>query len=1600
LQPLLSQLEAEGFAISMDTLLRIEQILLATGNKYRANPEGLKEILCPIIANSEPEQVKFNRLFDYYLQQIKASDILPELPLPPVPVKRSRLGPKFLFILLGIVLAAFLLASGFSFWLANNDQTEILPPKEIIRPLPEAPCVPDQKPPAYFKASTNTIQAGQQITFLNQTTTSRNTTFIWNFGDGQSAQTNADTVSHVFMRSGVLPVSLTAFYPDEVQYCDSTYRVNVTISASDQKIALPQMFPHPDYELTIYQFNWIKFLSILGVALVLLLLFLLASDWYTQLRAMAKQIADNQLSEYLRRQQAKNAKGGNIAPFNISFPSQEANIEAVQEVYEVANAMRQRQSSDAVKLNMVQTIRKTIQAGGIVTLCYDQQSQSTEYLALIDHTCRNDHRARFFENWIDTLSLENVLIEKFFFRQDPRICWNNAHPDGIAIEELARLYPKHRLVVLDDGDYLLNPLRPQLKDWVLAAFETWNRRALVTPAEPEHWMYRERLLSNVFVVLPANLQGQAQLAELLSSDEATDFKKLHTRFMRSQRHAPMPVHSAENPDVDWTALKQYLTIPDQNGYPDEGLYTLLCALVCFDPITWEITLAIAKALKDNGIISGQTATHNSLLLLTRLPWLQQAYMPPSVRQYLLDELRQMPQAELVARKAAIELLDSIDLKEDSFARRKKEQFLQQQLTEAGNALQFAETEIESREKEQMRLKVKGNTQQQEQYEQQKMPDAKPRMENPQLLELLKQWFTVRQQPASEEAAPDVEQEYARQLRNKSLWKKSINSAFSIWLKQLPYYIPATLLVMVLGLPAFVIVSIYMLYLAITKQTQKMDLPAGILAATIPGLLLWIYGLFAWAGYTDGNLLKSETENRSAVLVNQGVDAFYANDLQKAAANFALALNLKPNNYYAQYNLAITHYAQAVKMYGNDDYTLAIKTFKQAAAEVDTSELRYNVWHNLGVCYQLLNNAGMLLQENATAQLTNPALAYYDSLNNANPGYLQRFAPNLSVLLGKKQMLEFDFPPRRLPAETPSVTAYAISKSGQYLFTGHKQGHCRTWHLPSLTLLESFETSIGNITCMDFSYNSALKAVGGEGGFIGWYMGDYELIKVDDKGPVTQLQFTPDGQQIAANFKNGTLQFYNLATQQPNPKLAFTPVSEQQNAFAMSPSGNLLAFIRSGNRLIELWQTEQEIKLAEIVPDGAFDSFTALAFSPDGKLLAATTESGRLTLYRTSGNFEKVKQTELKEQFTGSIGFSADAQTLIGLLGYTPSLWSAASLDRGFSFQPDNQLLDASFSPNGQYIVLHSADSNQLRLYQTAIYKNVVPIEPPNPADYLYIYGVVTDVSGNAVADLGIAEKSNTESMETVTLENGYFRFEYPKEYFRAGQTIELELRYPPQWVLVSPKPFKVKLAEQPQNPPIQVKVRNRNERTIETGQQGNSGNITNPNTESESRLIGSLRESNKFEQVANRFSDGLLLVYNGGKWFYLNRTGNPAFPGQYYDQANEFTNGTAKVTVNNQTYYIDKAGKCVRNCPPVNPCANIYCGAHGACNPQTGKCECKDGYTGNRCQNPPQTGVEQTVPNPCAGIVCGAHGRCNRQTGQCDCDEGYYGDRCQYKTGK
>eukprot|EP00457_Paulinella_chromatophora_P003986 gb/GEZN01003996.1/.p1 GENE.gb/GEZN01003996.1/~~gb/GEZN01003996.1/.p1 ORF type:complete len:641 (-),score=35.81 gb/GEZN01003996.1/:33-1955(-) len=83
-------------------------------------------------------------------------------------------------------------------------------------------------------------------------------------------------------------------------------------------------------------------------------------------------------------------------------------------------------------------------------------------------------------------------------------------------------------------------------------------------------------------------------------------------------------------------------------------------------------------------------------------------------------------------------------------------------------------------------------------------------------------------------------------------------------------------------------------------------------------------------------------------------------------------------------------------------------------------------------------------------------------------------------------------------------------------------------------------------------------------------------------------------------------------------------------------------------------------------------------------------------------------------------------------------------------------------------------------------------------------------------------------------------------------------------------------------------------------------------------------------------------------------------------------------------------GDCVlsRQCGARNVCENNNCNGRGTCSPSIGKCICKEGYRGDKCEI-----------DDCAAVVCLNGGECRRAAGAfCWCPLGFTGVSCETST--
>lgn len=67
-------------------------------------------------------------------------------------------------------------------------------------------------------------------------------------------------------------------------------------------------------------------------------------------------------------------------PYELVFPTQTQHIEISRDMYDGANALRQRQIHDRKQIDVRQTIEQTIRAAGMPTFVERHQSRPSEYL--------------------------------------------------------------------------------------------------------------------------------------------------------------------------------------------------------------------------------------------------------------------------------------------------------------------------------------------------------------------------------------------------------------------------------------------------------------------------------------------------------------------------------------------------------------------------------------------------------------------------------------------------------------------------------------------------------------------------------------------------------------------------------------------------------------------------------------------------------------------------------------------------------------------------------------------------------------------------------------------------------------------------------------------------------------------------------------------------------------------------------------------------------------------------------------------------------------------------------------------------------------------
>lgn len=456
--------------------------------------------------------------------------------------------------------------------------------------------------------------------------------FHWDFGDQESSTQRNPT--HRYRKEGYYTVVLKVTRTGQPGFCTSSTAAGLRVG--QDQVALRY------YDL---QYSPIDIQAIFGWPVWALVFLLGAGTFYFLFRwAKTQRPVPPPQPEPT---QGLAQQSPDRPPYEIPFRPLNSLIRNLAGQFRLADALRRRQEGLRQEVDVPKTLDVTIAGGGFLKLQFRSTTRPADYLFLVDEQNESSHQGRLLRHLVKVLHDQDVHAEVFYYRTEFFHFWNPQYPQGITLEQISRLCPEHRLVVFGDAHALLDPYgqgKQPLRHEAVADFQRWKQRLLLTPRPPQSWDYREANIHSLLPVFPSDLAGQMAAANFIDNGMAPE--DLPSLFAVWREHL---AGARSEPDVNrrWRSASDHA---EYLGYGSD-LYHWFCALALYPTPTWEITLAIGAAL-------GIPLNADNLLILARIPSLQEGKINPRLRKELLADLDLYDQ-ELAREAIANELEASL-----------------------------------------------------------------------------------------------------------------------------------------------------------------------------------------------------------------------------------------------------------------------------------------------------------------------------------------------------------------------------------------------------------------------------------------------------------------------------------------------------------------------------------------------------------------------------------------------------------------------------------------------------------------------------------------------------------------------------------------------------------------------------------------------------------------------------------------------------------------------------------------------------------------------------------------------------------------------------
>jgi hypothetical protein len=332
-------------------------------------------------------------------------------------------------------------------------------------------------------------------------------------------------------------------------------------------------------------------------------------------------------------------KTTSFATLALRLPERSFLIQKPRELSAIVNSLRKPELTRLPNLAIKRSVTATTRNVGFPTAVFDESWSEKTYVILLHKNDKGNQFACLMEWFVELLQRSKVRIQYYTYGSDilsPR----DASGNEIDFERLKNEHPNTHLVIIGSTQSLFNAPQVISTESIKTLFHGWRSCSLITPLLISAWSYREEQLQlSDFRVVPADLPAIYMLGKSLEELGELDPSRIKARLREPG--------DVSQPDLESvTGIRAYLA--------NEDLFQVFCALAIYPQLEWSLTLALVDAFAKKNTGSSVSPAYETLLKLSRIPWLDRAELTESQRAQLLNLLR--PESELLAREVIIALL--------------------------------------------------------------------------------------------------------------------------------------------------------------------------------------------------------------------------------------------------------------------------------------------------------------------------------------------------------------------------------------------------------------------------------------------------------------------------------------------------------------------------------------------------------------------------------------------------------------------------------------------------------------------------------------------------------------------------------------------------------------------------------------------------------------------------------------------------------------------------------------------------------------------------------------------------------------------------------